>query len=449
MLLAGAAVMALLGLLSPFGLTVGVVFGVAAWFASITAIRVIDRDRRLGMIELFSLAVLLRWVAACISYLIINQRSPGIIAPDEYYYDSASLYYAEFLAGHVPDPYPDQSVGPLMWVSSTAYYLFGFVPMVPRMLNGIVGGWTAVFAGLIGARLVGDAVGRRTALLAAVTPSLALWSALNTKDTATLLGAEMALYAFLALRERARALDIVTFVVGIFLVGTNRSYEVVFIGFGLAAGIAFGRRDRMARNIGISAVLVALLVLVLRFGGAGALPASDDSALEAITTLREAYANGAGSAVDLRLVDTSTPTGLALWAPIGLFYFYMAPIPFTGSSVIANATSPEMIAWYFLLPSMFRGAVLVMRNRFQSTMPLLTYVAVSSVGWAIVVTNVGTLYRYRSQVLFVLLIFIATDMVRRQREKAARAMTVPAAPPSIVNDLVPRPSVFPVLRGGR
>jgi hypothetical protein len=45
---------------------------------------------------------------------------------------------------------------------------------------------------------------------------------------------------------------------------------------------------------------------------------------------------------------------------------------------------------------------------------------ISSVGWSIAVTNVGTIYRHRAQILFVPLILIASDQVRRRAARMAR-----------------------------
>ena len=104
--------------------------------------------------------------------------------------------------------------------------------------------------------------------------------------------------------------------------------------------------------------------------------------------MREGYAVGTGSAVNVNLVDTSTAAGLLMWVPVGLFYFYLAPIPFTGGSMASLATSPEMLVIYFLVPSIVRGLRTSLRDRFRTTMPLLVFVLASSVGWSMVVTMV-------------------------------------------------------------
>ena len=50
---------------------------------------------------------------------------------------------------------------------------------------------------------------------------------------------------------------------------------------------------------------------------------------------------------------------------------------------------------------------LSLTHRLKQVSSLLAYTVVSCVGWGIVVTNVGTLYRYRAQVMFVPIVWIA------------------------------------------
>lgn len=417
----------LFGLQSASGLTLAAIIGTLLVAASLIALRYVDPTGRLRLGEIFLLAVTLRWIISAIAFLVISEKNPGFIAPDEIFYDSTAFYFAEYLAGHVPNPYPDNFPGGVIWTSGVIYYLFGFVPMVPRFLNGIIGAWGAVLAGLIGWRLLDEAVGRRAAFLAAVTPSLIVWATVNTKDASTLLGGEVALFAFLLLRDRFSVRSLALFAGGLLFVAAHRPYEIVFIGVAAVAGFAFTQQGNTARNILVGVALTAVVAVLVRVTGATEISTQQGElgTMDTIAMLREGYASGAGSAVNTKLVDTSTPTGLMLWAPIGLFYFYFAPIPFTGTSLASMATSPEMICLYLLMPAVIRGARQTLRDRFRATMPLLVYLFASSVGWSLVITNVGSLYRYRSQVLFVLLIFMAADMVRKKRASLAAAAVDP------------------------
>jgi hypothetical protein len=419
---------AALGAMGFFGLAPAALVGTILFLVSQAAIRRLDPGGAMQLAEIFSLAVTLRWLMAAFSYLVVNQISPGLVAPDEIYYDFSARYYAEFLAGRVPDPYLGSSPGGVILSSALAFWAFGFVPMVPRFVNGVLGAWGVILAALLALRLCNEAVARRTALIVTVVPSLVLFSAINTKDNATMVGSELMLLAFILMRDRLSLGALAAFLAGAGLIAVNRSYELIFVASALGAGFLFNERARYARNLIATLLLSVIMAYVLHASSAmDSVGGDDGSTLEAIAGLRTGYAIGAGSAINVDLVDTSTAGGLALWAPFGLFYFFFMPIPFTGSSLLSLSTSPEMVAWYLLLPSAWRGGLVLARHRFRSIMPLLVYMAASSIGWSMVVTNVGTLYRYRTQVLFIPIIFIAADQIRRKYAMTEQAQAASAA----------------------
>ena len=181
------------------------------------------------------------------------------------------------------------------------------------------------------------------------------------------------------------------------------------------------------RNLVLFTVLPVFLLLIIKVTNATAVfgggDTGEETSADRLDTVRNGYADQAGSAINVDMIDTSTPLGMIAWIPIGVSYFYLAPIPFLGTSIISLATSPEMLVWYFLLPSVFRGLSFALRHRLRLIAPIMLYALISTVGWSLVVTNVGTLYRYRSQVLFFALIMAACDHVRRRegaKEKQAQ-----------------------------
>jgi len=168
--------------------------------------------------------------------------------------------------------------------------------------------------------------------------------------------------------------------------------------------------------------LVATVVLFVaqQSDATSAIFGGNQTALDRFNELREAYSD-AGSVVRTNLVDTSTPLGLLLWLPIGLAYFFFAPLPFSGSSAISLAATPEMLVWYWLLPSAARGFRIARRNnQLRALSPLLLYAMVSAIGWSIVITNVGSMFRYRGQILFFAIILIAIDQVTRREQRERR-----------------------------
>lgn len=413
--------MASIGLYAGQGLTSAAIVWTPLVLASLWLCDRLDPRGESGLVVTLMVALLARWIAAAAVQIFIYQDSPGLFASDECQYELEARFAVEVLAGRL-DRIPSELPAPgLVWVMAACYWVVGQEPLVPKFLVGLCGAWTAVLASLIARRLHAPPVVRRAGLFAALCPSLVLWSSLELKDTWTLCGVEVALLTWLLLRERFRPWLPILFVAGMALIAVNRPYETLFVGFAVAASVPIGlRRGRWSSALGAAALVAMCALVAQRINSVGLVAGPEDkSTSEQISQVRSAYSIDTGSGVDISTVDTSTPLGLIAWLPIGIAAMYLAPIPFTGGSTISLASSPEMLIWYAFLPSLFRGVWHWFRTgQRRVAAPLVFYLVIASVGWAIMVPNVGTLYRYRAQVLFVLLPFIAADQIRR-RERIA------------------------------
>jgi hypothetical protein len=395
----------------------------------------LDRGEHIGIAELFLLALILRWVVAAGVDLVVYRDHPLLFAPDEGTYHEHAEELARQMAGKPSYlVHPPRSGWGLVRTTATCFYLFGVHRIVPKFLNCTLGAWTAVMTALLAIRLFPSRdTARRAGILAAVFPSLVLWSSLLLKDIWTLLGAQVVLVCFLHLRERFRLPVLGALLFGLLLIGVNRPYEVIFVALSLGASFAFGSSRHMVRNLVLFVLLAAVLTFAVAKTGAltEAFGTHGTPVLDRVAALRRTYTLRAGSAIDTSLVDTSTTLGLLKWLPLGVLFFFLAPIPFTGRSALSLASSPEVLLWYALLPSAVRSLRSLLRGTNKAFWPVLLYVIFSSVSWGAAITNVGTMYRYRAQVLFFPLILIAADQIRRRdgrrRARAAEQRALAAA----------------------
>ncbi len=407
------------------GLALAVAIGTILVAPSAAILVRLDRRRGLELAQIFLAAVSLRWAVSSLVNFAVYPSRPVLFAPDEFAYDYSGQLYALFLDGRIPNPWNGGglAITGVIRMAGSCYWLFGHDIMIPKLVIGVEGGFTAVLAALIAARAFPTSVARRAGYLAAVFPSLVLWSSLLIKDTSSLLGVEIALLSFLHLRERMSLGALLGFALGLIAIAFERPYEIIFIALAVTASFTLRGERRFGRNLILFVALSAALLFVIRSTGAvtQALGENSNSVVDRLAVVRAGYSQvGVGSAVNTQLVDTSSPVGLLLWMPIGLIYFFLAPFPFTGTSIISLATSPEMILLYALLPSVWRSLKVELKQRKRPFMILFFYLLLSSIGWSTAITNVGTIYRYRAQVLFVVLILIAADQVRR-RERARPA----------------------------
>lgn len=410
----------LFGIIEGRGLAAGVLVGTPLFLLSVLWLRRVRGSHEMELVAVFALAVALRWASAAAIHLLIYTKQPGLLSPDELDYDFYSRFIAEYWLGRLPALPPGTPKNGVTYVAASCHMLFGYVPLMPKLLNGLAGGWNAVLTALIGAHFVSRKAARRAGYLFAVFPSLVLWASLLIKDNWALLGVETSFYMFLLLRQRVRLSTALLFVAALMQITAFRPYELVFVGIGVGATFLFSSTRHLLRNALLFAAVGFAFMVLIRSSGAILIGTRENqSAVDQINEIRSAYTN-AGSAVDIGLVDTSTPLGMILWTPVGLLYFFLAPIPFTGGSAISLGATPEMLAWYWMLPSLWRGGRELLRRDLRRIAPFVFYACMSAAGWSLVVANVGSLFRYRAQVMFVPLILIAYDQIVRAEQKARK-----------------------------
>lgn len=402
----------------------GLLMGLAAWspvaLLSIWYCQRLDRSRAIGLVEIFCFAVSVRWMVATLVHLFVYDTRPGLFASDELEYEYQAKFVVAWFDGQIPQLPADAYTMGTVWIMGACYWLFGEGPLNPKLFHGLGGAWTAIFTALIAHRFGPPAVARRAGMLAAIFPSLVLFSTLQVKDGWALFGVELGMLGFLLLRDRLTPQRGALMVGGLLVASSVRPYEMVFVLAAATASLLFlpGRRGRL-RNLALFAALAVVLNYASRDAGE-ALGSPEMSTIERVNFTRIGYSDTAGSALNVSLVDTTTPLGLLLWMPIGLAYFYLGPLPFTTNTIISNATAPEMLWWYTLLPAIWRGGRFLLRSgHIRELVPLFLYALLASISWSTVSVNMGTLYRYRAQVLFVPLVLIAVDQTRRAAARQA------------------------------
>jgi hypothetical protein len=406
------------------GLMLAVLAGWALVLISLPLLGVLDKNLGADLRTIFLSAVAVRWLVSTMINQLVYPTYPVLFAPDEWTYDNSGWLYALSFRNIVPHPWGGQNPGGIVsWVAAT-YYVVGHEIMVPKLMNCVLGGWTTVMTAVLAGRAFGKDVAKRAGFLAAFFPSLVLWSSVLMKDTSTLFGAQISLAAFLSLREKINPVAFVAMTFGLFVVGIDRAYEVFFVGLSILASFIIVADRRLMRNLFLFCVFSGIVLYVVRSTSNEMVVTYGDTAsmLEQVQNIRIGFSAGTGSAMSTELVDTNSVSGLLLWIPLGLIYFFLAPFPFTGHTIISISTSPEMIGIYALMPAIGRSLRRELKQRRKSFMPLFFYLLVSAIGWSMVITNVGTVYRYRAQVFFVIVILIAADQIHRREERRLPAL---------------------------
>jgi hypothetical protein len=360
----------------------------------------------------FWLALGLRMALAVLLHLFVSER---LFAPDQETYDFFSAWLARYWSGETL-VYPPKLLNPgpkaYYYVVGALYYVFGAYPIVPKLLNALVGALTVPLTYDVAlATSRREDVAMRAATWAATFPSLVLWSSQNIRDVWIVLLIVFICREALRLHERIRLLPLLSLAASVLLIGQFRAYILFAVMGPILVSFLVRGRAHLMRNAVIGMLVAVVVIYADRAGGQDrGLRLAD---LEALQEMRHYTAIG-GSAYQEQ-VDISTPGRALAFLPKGLAFFLLAPYPWTIRNVRQLVTLPEMLFFYALIPSIIRGVRELVRERSPGAVLLILITLGLTLGYALGEANAGAAYRHRAQVLIFLLIFAATGWEARRR----------------------------------
>lgn len=289
------------------------------------------------------------------------------------------------------------------------YWLTGGFQSVPLLIiiYSLVTALTPIIVYRI-ARQLGAAPGtaRVGGWLVALSPAFAFWSGALYKEGLVLLFLTLALYQALRLQEKLELKAILLICVSLIALFGLRNYLALMLIAVILAGLLLGRSRKPVRGAA-SFVLIRQVLIVFLFitalgvlgiaqTGQRFLPNDPLTTLQQFQTSRTDLANyGSGY---LRGADVSTPEKAIAFLPIGIFYFITVPFPWDFGPIRQNLIIPEVAFWLLLYPMLIIGMVRGLRRNFQGSSVLIAMSLAMCVVYALLVGNVGTAYRERTQV---------------------------------------------------
>jgi len=309
------------------------------------------------------------------------------------------------------------------------YAMFGYSPIVPKVLNVGLAALCAVFTFEIARKVFSHRVALLAALAMAFLPSLIVWSVATIKETLVLFASLLALWALQSLscadRRDRRVWDALVVLLGATLLLLDLRSTSAFIVVGLL-GLFLVSRSRVRLRpwqVGLAGATIAVLLigttLVIRERTSNR-PLSASFEDVALQVRHRRAQEAAGAASQLRseadaTSDTNSqlPAAEALSdaAPFSLLgdvidplgYALLAPAPWQAGSPLELAASAEMVVWYVLLI----GSLFAWRAGPRQPLFFFGLIAYAVANWLILAAvegNVGNLLRHRMMLDPVLLI---------------------------------------------
>jgi len=318
------------------------------------------------------------------------------------------------------------------WVYYVAglYYIFGRNQLLVQLLNGVIGGITALIIYGIAAKLFDRTAARWALLFMAFFPQMVFWSTGMYKDPPILLCIAVAMFAVVMLRERFSPSMVVLFVLAVVVLITLRFYVAYFVVLAALGTFVFGYRGGAARTLITYSLMGGLLIGALNIAVRRETLERQTTylTLERLQITREDQATWGRSGFGQEY-DVSTPIGALAALPTGLAYLLFAPFPWAVSGLRQALAVPETLVWYALMPAFARGVALGMRRHLRAVLPIVVFATSLTLAYALMQGNVGTAYRQRTQVTMFFFIFMGLGIAEKRRRRAAGAALGPLARP--------------------
>jgi len=333
------------------------------------------------------------------------------------------------------------------YYNAVIYYLFGFVTLIPKLINNLLGVATALICYRFCADLFGRPAARITAIYLLLLPSLFWWSCINVRDTQAYFFLIVVVYLFSKLYKKFHIIDCALLLLSTAYLATLRQY--IFLELVAASGMAFFmfRSGKLIRNVVTVLCFLGMAYLLFNRFGIGQKFASVENPLSFAEHVRKT--NPGATLNYLKDVNISNPTDAGFFLPLGISYFLFSPFPWQLSRSRHALFIPEMLLWWPAMPLLMIGLIHALKHHFRAVIFPISCLLTITIPYALIETNSGTAIRHRSQVIPLIVIFashglfVVLNHYRRRtviRGEQSSSVSHPLTSPQLVQ--VPESSII-------
>jgi hypothetical protein len=302
------------------------------------------------------------------------------------------------------------------------YWMVGSNPVVIQVINSVIGSATAVVVyRMANAVFEDEKIARISGLFVAVFPSFVYYSSLLLKDTVAIFSVSILVLSIVNIRRKFSFASMSGILMPLIILLAVRDY--LFLACTALTGISLVfSREKSMPMVFVRAAVVLLLVgvigeiLGLGFLGIGYAQRTPYFDLDFINNARSgmtAYGSGAifddGSSVEWG----SDPLSNLRNAATAVYYFFFTLDLRNIGSVRQLMALPEVVIFILLLPMLVRGSYRAWKRYRWRAMPMFVFVVGLMLVYGAATTNMGAMYRWRMQVMPLLMVFIACGLIAR------------------------------------
>lgn len=375
-------------------LFIPIAFGLTREFAPV---------ERATLIKILFLALLARLAVALFIELFLP---PGFFGGDSIAYMLDGKALADYWSGKTHQLYflkmelNSKNIGYYYFIAYQ-YYILGFIKNTPSYVNGLLGVTTILILAKLASRFFAWRIVRTMTLLMAFFPSLILFNSYVLKDTTILFLVAISLFGYIEYL-RARRWSSLLLAVSVFPLLYALRFYMVFLLLGVFLLSTFLMAGEFSiRRVSRSLAAGIVVFLAASFFGVGS-EAADTFQKEA-TVQRMNYYQGVlktGASAAFEEQEYRTGWDLVKYFPVRMAHFLFAPFPWQITSIVSLMAFLELPFWWYLFPFTIRGFRFVLSDRRTRVyLPMLLFAVLVSVFYAMIESNIGTIYRKKAQVM--------------------------------------------------
>ena len=335
-----------------------------------------------------------------------------LFAPDALTYNLQAVEIYRHWTADFPLPRLPAGKEGYYYLLAGIYRIFGVHAVAGLVVNAFLSAALVPLVFDTTRRLFGSAAAGWIPPLLLLLPSLMLWPSQLVKEAPILFLIALAANGATRLTDRFAFLPALGVALSLALLLAFRGHVALVLAGGVVASIAVGRRQVLG-GLGTGLAMAALVVVLLSFGvGYSGFDAALNTDLDQANVVRRDLALSGRSGYDAD-VDISTSRQALSYLPRGLVSFMLGPFPWQIRGVRQLPVVPDVLLWWVLLPSLWRGVRagwgLISRRVLVLILPAFTTACLLSLA----IGNFGTLVRERMQVVILVLPFIALGLSLR------------------------------------
>jgi hypothetical protein len=377
------------------------------------------------LLRLFFAALGVRYFLA---YIVYTHNYQAFLGGDAITYDAFGYALAQSWRGLVDSNAPwlvnysgvTRSGFGMFYFVAGIYYAIGQNPLAIQLINCAFGAAVCVTGYRISMLVYPHIrVARTVAIMTAFSPSLILWSSQELKDGPIVLCLCLCILFTLRVRTKFEVKSFIFLLASLVCLYTLRHYMSYIMFAAIAGALLFTTKKQFSPlRLLQGGIMVVIIGLAFSYFGAGE-TAKQALDVQKVQRSREWNARAANSGFGGD-VDITDPNAAIEFLPVGVLYVLLAPFPWMITNFRQLITLPELMAWWLLMPMMFKGFWFVIRNHLRRSFVVCTFVVGLTLAFALFESNAGTAYRHRSQLYVFFFVFMSIGLELRRTAKLSR-----------------------------